>query len=1432
MSELDINRILKNSDITAVEKNFTESGIWEVYDAESKKHYIVKFVDNQELEMTKKASDFGKTLSENSNLRIPEFLGSINENIPQDILDKYKVDGGVPDSSRLMVIEKLDISKYKYFSPHHDGEKIDDAEANSKKNLPVIDQLQYAAEGGEIHPALKGQRITEAEFSSLVNDFKAMKDAKIYNFDVGANLFIERGIDGKISFTLIDFEPHQFIGSTYNASGLSIEESSLEDLKKLDQMRADYPKLFAEPYEKYTYISSDDTKTHTIANAISGEEFIVKTGVDDHEIKQLKLASALEFPDNLKNIICIPKFISDDVNDLPAHIKNTMGGEGKIVIMEKAQGAELKSYIHSYDGNTPKGLNIDSSDWSKFRSGIEFMNDSGVLHYDLKNSENIFVSTDTNGKTRFELIDWGHDGELTKSKSDLDSLDNLGKELRSLDIVKTVPIAEINSDFDDADTLVDKPIADMSADLDDADNPKPVTPVENTIDNMPKPSTDAVTNSKWTKALNIAGESAVRNTGIVLGGYHLYSQLFAENSTFKNDLKNDNVKTRAITALAIDGTVFAAESINLAAKGVKFARGGINLASDLAPLGAGASKLAKISRVAPAIGTVATLVTTTLEISIGYANEDGKRIVEAIGSGGGTVAGAAGGAAFCSWAAPGGPPGWLIVGGCGLVGGIGGGMAGGKAADILFSKVMQEHIDASPLEDQKEKLAQLEIIGVKSELFEKLNTNVVQTYELIGAQYEITNINSDYVYPLAVDDKIIDGLVNSTEGHWDARINLADNIDQIVLSKKDIDALDDVETFLVGRQIINRDVKVPHLTASDDKEALKRIDDNAPKIVAALEKIMDIRIADATAKQMYGATKEDALERANTEVTKLEQNITDRVILISESQSVIHTNNAAEAQQSFEQTLSNRIGRFDMAYGNGSTDAKLIQSSIVLIALVETGNMDAQTFSEASIDIEDIQQDHDQELRQMRTNRARLAEMTQEQKGLVDHQYSRKYTSHNLKTLRGINARTADVVETYKETESLANHAMKAAESAVAILDIKAGKLINTDMLVNGDLNKGTQILHMSPDSTSQYSDNAEIADHTLNIAEHSIAIKSIFAEDMSGNIQKIYDMLAKEQDRSVPRLDQIASLTERSQPLIQISKQTIDEINTYSLKIKDMLDNGVNIDGTQHLITSAQNIQRLENILSDADLMKNQYLNQINIVRDRALVAENDVSNRVLNVNGAAITLDNKGYVSSYTTEDKTHVFKVGQRPMLIDQDANIYNKTVGLNDDNIALALYSPRRAITQIGEEYQSHWRSDLKHLRTIEDKTERGEVKQSEEDLVASLRGKNINDAISKDPNNNYDEENEQYTQMEKGYPLGVNGSAYTTLVSSLEQGSPSINFAENSLKVGDLTISEVFHQTVSPKRDNISLIDSLMENSMMNPDTKASNDAVATVTKLA
>ena len=855
---------------------------------------------------------------------------------------------------------------------------------------------------------------------------------------------------------------------------------------------------------------------------------------------------------------------------------------------------------------------------------------------------------------------------------------------------------------------------------------------------------DDLPTSKWAKAVDNAGgygnvtTHVMTGAGFALSAFHLKTQLFDENSTFKRDFGNEEVNGRAITALSLDATAFAMDSVVLGTKALQATKllYAADTLADAAKLSSGLSTVSKFSRFAGPVGLGITVVTTGLEYSIAETNEDGKRAGQAVGAGGGALGGAAIGAGIGVWFFGVGAGVGAAIGG--IAGALGGGYAGGEYLDDDF----QEYFDDKALADQKRNLEKFIGIGENLEKFMALEDEAATAYEVLEEKFDgldTSEMNHDDI--LAIDSLRIAALENAATDYERKRIKLTDNVQGAFLSADDKRTLNEVEEFIQKRYAF-LDMKEGRLRDAGDTEALGRLAKDRAGLVEAHKSIMTLQLTNDKLGDKYGRTKEEISQKSTDNIVSVQNAVTGRREHIDEYQDYIHTKQAADAQKVFETTLKGQLERINTVYHNGDTDNELMQKSAVLMGLVESGEMDLQTLRDARSDIDALQKQHAKELRQMNASQLTLRAMTSEQRELRDDDYAQEYAKHNLRTMRVINTRTSELIDTHKTTEQLSDHAMKAAESAAAIEELKAQILIDTEIIptIKG-FSTGTQSMHnlaidISDERISAlFQAKLDITDHTIEITEHSMAIVSIVNQDMYSNMQEIQDSLIKEQERSVPNANTVETLKQISGILEQASEKKIQDIESYELKIKDILENGVEIDGNKFMILTDENKQRLEAMLSSAADMKQQYSAQLASMKDQISLAENDINNRVLQNNNATITLDHKGRVSSYTVDDNTRVFRTQKRPLLVDQDANIYNSASGLKDTDIDLALYSPRQTVTQMGETYQSYWRPDIHHLQTIEDEAERQQVKTQEKALSDVLKDKGIEDAISTPPKSN-------------------------------------------------------------------------------------------------
>ena len=216
MDEEELLEILRRGEVT--DQKVTEyAGVWSVTDPETGREYIVKRVSAEEMAMTRRAGEFGRTLPADSNLQIPEFYGDVSDRLPTELSDRFRVPPSTPTNDRLVVMEALPIQDY----------------PNGARQSTFALMGQYSDQNnGEMHPALRGQGITDAEFDILIRDVEAMNRAGITNHDFGSNMFAQRGEDGVLRFLAIDFEPHVFDPLHPDAD--------FEDVAQLRKIRRDY----------------------------------------------------------------------------------------------------------------------------------------------------------------------------------------------------------------------------------------------------------------------------------------------------------------------------------------------------------------------------------------------------------------------------------------------------------------------------------------------------------------------------------------------------------------------------------------------------------------------------------------------------------------------------------------------------------------------------------------------------------------------------------------------------------------------------------------------------------------------------------------------------------------------------------------------------------------------------------------------------------------------------------------------------------------------------------------------------------------------------------------------------------------------------------------------------------------------------------------
>ncbi len=854
---------------------------------------------------------------------------------------------------------------------------------------------------------------------------------------------------------------------------------------------------------------------------------------------------------------------------------------------------------------------------------------------------------------------------------------------------------------------------------------------------------DALPPSKWRAAVEGAGGSgrvasnitthAMAGTGFALSAFHLQSQLLDENSTFHRDLQNDDVDGRAITALSLDATAFAVDSVVIGQSALQTARvlRAADSLADVARASTALSTTSKFARVAGPVGLGITVVTTGLEYSIAETNEDGRRAGQAVGAGGGALAGAGIGAGLTWWLGPGAGIGAAVGG---LIGAFSGGYAGGEYLDDDF----QEYFDENALAEQRRNLDKIEDIGTGLQEFIRLEGEVATAYETLERRFEALNTNGQSEADiLAMTDAQRASLEAAARAYEEKRTELAQHVQGAFLSSSEEQTLDDVQEFIEQRYAF-LDMKEGRLREAGDTEALQRLARDRTGLEEAHRSITRLQGTNANLGENYGTTSSEISRISQENISSVWSSVRAQNAHVADYQAAIQTNQAIAVQRSYETQLERQLERVNTSYNGGQTDNTLMHRSATLMGLVESGELDAEMLGEARQEIEALQSAHDEELSGLRSSQQRLLSMTREQRGLRGDEYAGDYARHNLSTLSVVNGRVADLVQTHETTSEIAGHAMSAAESAVEIHNLTAQLHVAISADTQPSNITGTQAVDVqAPDVTDErasaiYQIKSDIAEQSIDVAEHSEAILSIIGQDMKDRLDDVQANLLAEQEKAIPNTDTVAALQQVSEALIQVSEGKMAEIEAYQTRIRGMLENGVSIDGENFQIVSPDQRQRLETILQDAQSVRTQYSEEITQTREQMRSTEADVSARALEQDGVSVTLDHSGRVSSYSVEDSTRRFRGDQRPMLVDNDGNIYNNTSELNIVDMDLALYSPRMTITQLGEPYQSYWRPDIVHLNEIEDEAEREQVRAHEAELVDGLKRKTIGDAISAPP----------------------------------------------------------------------------------------------------
>ncbi len=503
-----------------------------------------------------------------------------------------------------------------------------------------------------------------------------------------------------------------------------------------------------------------------------------------------------------------------------------------------------------------------------------------------------------------------------------------------------------------------------------------------------------------------------------------------------------------------------------------------------------------------------------------------------------------------------------------------------------------------------------------------------------------------------------------------SRIALADHIETTLLSQGELDTLDSVNDF-IGEQVEFYNMKEQHLTASGDTEALARLEENRTGLQEAAASIQRLKTLNDLIGEGYGQTQEEATLKAQEQISSIEEMVGDRA-------DTIYSYNAAVVQQSFSETMVGELNNINTAYNDGQTHQALQESGIALMSLIESGELDQETLSAAREDIAALQQKSTQELADITASQSGLLTMTAQQEGLENGVYTAEYTAQNLERLSGYNTQISGLADAYTETSQAIEYTLKEAENSVAINTLESNKITLDQALIS---------------QTQELQDDVETA---LN--------------------------------KDAPDREEIQTQQETTQTLIDSMQQKLTEAVAYETQIKDMLENGIEINGALQPIENEASKQRLLEQLAETATLKQQYTDQIDGLNETVSNADQTLYSRVLSQNTSTVTLDHDGYVSSYNTGDETQSFNSGERPLLVDNDAHIFNSTSGLSDSGIELSLYNGS-VITNVGEPYQETKRDDRAQLRTIDDRSDRREARKDERDLAKSLKDKTMDDAVS-------------------------------------------------------------------------------------------------------
>ncbi len=819
---------------------------------------------------------------------------------------------------------------------------------------------------------------------------------------------------------------------------------------------------------------------------------------------------------------------------------------------------------------------------------------------------------------------------------------------------------------------------------------------------------DGASRSRWQQAVTDAGGAkgiaahVVGKAGYGISAFHLSQQLFGENSTLKSDLKNDAVRTRALTAVSLDAAVFATDTVIYGANAAKYLRH-LDKLDDIARLASTSSKFAKFSRAAGPIGTVVSIGTSALDYSISETLEDGSRAAKAVGGAGGGLGGAGVGALIGSFICPG--LGTAIGAG---IGGLAGGYGGAKLAEHVWADDFQERFDDKALARLQENLGKLKGIGNDLEKFVKVEKQAEDAYKRLNAAYDGTDISKmDHKQILGIDAARLKGMDDALKSYQDNRREMARLIDLTMLTPGDQQTLDEVMKFVQERKAF-LDLKEKHLRDAGDTDALARLAQERTKLAEAESEIVRWKgLNEAIAKQ-YGATSQDGLRKAEEELAPTTKAVADRKALVIDYQDKIRKHDAAKEQQTFERTLTQRVEKVNTLFNGGQRDDALMQRSAALLSLVESGEIDQKTFDEASAEIKTLRVQHTKDLAEMNRLKGGFLAMTKTEQDHRTDPYRKNYADHNLANLSAVNARMKGITDSFKVSQDVTNHTLKAAENAVALRTIAdSGAEITGDTAV-------------------------KVSGHIVNIARHTTETITLLSQDQKATAQALHSEWGKFQSRDVVNIPRYAQLREQSVSLVSGIDQKVEDIDRYQRSLRDTLENGYKLGERRIPLSDPKERQNMQGLIDRLETLKVQYSDESNkILQDIEKVTDN-VNKRVLERGGATITLDSKGMVSSYSVGDKTITFKANERPLLVDANANIYNNTTSLKGaEGVDFYLYR-NGVVTKMGETFQGTRTQDVAQLRTIDDEQARQQVQQTEKELTDRIKGKTIRNALSEMP----------------------------------------------------------------------------------------------------